>query len=259
MKQSAVVLLDHLGTRLKNLAYILSNPSYTMVRHGKGCAEIYQLLNKPWFPKNQIDLVIDIGANEGQFIHTALALVPNAPIIAFEPNPELAKKLKTTFEEYGTISIFSTALGSQPGVLPLNVSKFAPASSFLQPTVECLSEFPGTDVIRTIDVEINRLDDFVRQPDLGFAPHNNYLLKIDVQGYEMEVVKGAVGIYDRISTIVCELNIAHIYENQRPFEELFTFLREFNFHLVDIGSPIRSRSTNQVLYVDIAFKKLAKV
>ncbi|MFM6472585.1 MAG: hypothetical protein ACKPGH_03615, partial [Dolichospermum sp.] len=87
IKQFISQKLVNFGNRLANLGYLVSNPSYAQVRNGKGSADIYQLLNKKWFPKTDIKLVIDVGANEGQFIKTALALMPETKILAFEPNP----------------------------------------------------------------------------------------------------------------------------------------------------------------------------
>ena len=77
IKQFISQKLVNFGNRLANLGYLIANPSYTQVRNGRGSADIYRLLNKKWFPKTDIKLVIDIGANEGQFIKTSLALMPD--------------------------------------------------------------------------------------------------------------------------------------------------------------------------------------
>jgi hypothetical protein len=102
--------ISAIGNRLQNFGYCLVNPSYLKVRSGKGCADIYRLLNKNWFPKEKIHLVLDVGANEGQFINTSLALMPDVPIYSFEPNPNLTNKLQSKYSSLN-VKIFPIAIG----------------------------------------------------------------------------------------------------------------------------------------------------
>ena len=74
---------ENIGSRIANYGYLLNNSSYSQVRLGRGSADIYRLLNKNWFPKSKIECVLDVGANEGQFIRTSIALMPGVPIYAF--------------------------------------------------------------------------------------------------------------------------------------------------------------------------------
>lgn len=243
-------LLNRLGTRIQNYGYLLANPSYTNVRAGKGCAELYRLLNKTWFPSDKIQLVLDVGANEGQFIKTSLTLLPGVPVYAFEPNPDAMQILKNCDWNGEAVTLFPIALGSQQETLILNVSKFSPATSLLQNSTQLTSEFPETSTEKTINVDVERLDNVIQT--LGTSV-DNLLLKIDVQGFELEVLKGAVGAFKQILVIVCEVNLALLYEQQCTLDSILAFLQNHDYQLVDISNPVRSRTTEEALYVDLAF------
>lgn len=245
--------LIYWGHRLANLGYLLAYPSYAKVRGGRGSAEIYQLLNKKWFTKIEIKLVIDIGANEGQFIRTSLALMPNTSILAFEPNPisvqNLLQKANWNTEQ---VKIFSLGLGNSKDNLLLNVSKFSPASSLLKNSERLNQEFPDLLTEKIVDVKIDRLDNILKELDIPLCDRS-LLIKIDVQGFELEVLKGANTIFEKIAVIICEVNLSLLYENQSNFDEIIGFLYLNNFRLIDIGQPIRSRFNEEILYVDVAF------
>jgi FkbM family methyltransferase len=252
IKQFISQKLVNFGNRLANLGYLMANPSYAQVRNGKGSADIYQLLNKKWFPKTEIKLVIDIGANEGQFIRTSLALMPHTKILAFEPNPESVQKLQEANWDAIQVQIFTLALGSCQDYLPLNVAKFSPASSLLKNTQTNLQEFPSVLTEKVINVEIDRLDNIFKKLDISLC-NKSLLLKIDVQGFELEVLKGATELFEKIAVIVCEVNLTSFYEQQCSLNEIIFFLYHNNFRLIDIGQPIRSRVNEEILYVDLAF------
>lgn len=243
-------LLNELGNRIQNYGYLLANPSYKSVRAGKGAADLYRFLNKKWFPEEKIQLVLDVGANEGQFIRTSLALMPRVPIYAFEPNPSAIQTLQNCDWGAEIVTLFPIALGSQQETLTLNVSKFSPASSLLQNSNQLTSEFPETVPETTVNVDVKRLDAVIQT--LG-TPAANFLLKIDVQGFELEVLKGAVGVFDQILVIVCEVNLALLYEQQCTLESILAFLQNYHYQLIDIGQPVRSRTSEEALYVDLAF------
>ena len=138
--------------------------------------------------------------------------------------------------------------------MPLHLMKFSPATSLLRPTSLRIPDFPAAETEETIEVKVSRLDSVVRDHPLARKP---YLLKIDVQGFELEVLQGAADILPDVSAIVCEVNAVSFYEGQAGFEEIYGFVRQHNFKLVDIGEPIRNRNTGEVLYFDVAFLNMS--
>jgi FkbM family methyltransferase len=249
--------LIKLGSRISSLGYLLENPSYSQVRHGRGCADIYKLINKKWFPKTDIKIVIDVGANDGQFIRTSLALMPQAKILAFEPNPDSVQKLENGDWDTSNVKILPFALGDVSGNLPLNISCFSPASSLLKTSQSLATEFPEALTETIVIVKIERLDSVIEKlkldTDLSTIHCHHMLLKIDVQGFELEVLKGATKLFDRIAVIICEVNLAQLYEDQCAFDTIVNFLYKNGFRLIDIGESVRSRNNEEVLYVDLAF------
>lgn len=241
--------LERLGQQISAVGYILKNPGYAKVRRGGGARDLHRLLSKPWLRRHSIGTVLDVGANEGQFIKTARVLFPQASILAFEPNPRLTQSLQNVLPS-GTGAVCQIACGREAGTMPLHLMKFSPASSLLQPTSLRIPDFPPAETEETIEVKVDRLDSVVRSHALARKP---YLLKLDVQGYELEVLQGAVDILPDVSAIVCEVNAVPFYEGQAGFEDIYAFVRQHNFKLVDIGEPIRQSHSGEVLYFDAAF------
>ena len=241
--------LEKLGQQISAFGYILRNPGYAEVRRGGGARDLYRLLNKPWLQRLSIGTVLDVGANEGQFIKPARVLFPQASILAFEPNPRLTQSLQYLLPP-GTGAVCQIACGREAGTMPLHVMKFSPASSLLRPTSLQIPDFPAAETEESIEVEVDRLDFVVRNHALARKP---FLLKIDVQGFELQVLQGAVDILPDVSAIVCEVNAATFYEGQAGFEDIYAFVRQHNFKLVDIAEPIRNSDSGEVLYFDVAF------
>jgi FkbM family methyltransferase len=246
-------LLMKLGNRIVNLSYILENPSYQKVRNKNACPDLYKLLNKNWFPAKQIKTVLDVGTNEGQFMRTSLALLPNATVYGFEANPKIAKTININEFDSNKVKILNVACGSKRSTLPMYISKFSPSSSLLPIADDHIQEFPGTGTDEIINVPVERLDTIIQSLDL--KDQGSYFLKIDVQGYEMEVLEGATGILNETIVILCEVNIAPLYQNQCNLESILSFMNEHKFDLVDLGEPFRAKATQNLLYLDLVFLK----
>ena len=242
--------LEELGQRIANAGYILRNPGYARVRRDGGARDLYRLLRKPWLDSENIGTVLDVGANEGQFIHVAQSLFPRASILAFEPNPDLVSRLQNLVGSSDKSRVFQIACGREMATMPLHLTTFPPSSSLLRPTSLRIPDFPPVESERSIDVRVERLDRIVSE----HGPlRKSYLLKIDVQGYELEVLEGASGILPDIAVVLFEANVAPFYDRQANFEELYAFMRRHHFKLADIGEPIRAPRTGDVLYFDAAF------
>lgn len=245
-------LFEKIGQRISALGYVWQHPSYTEVRHKEGARDLFRLLNKPWLRPESIGTVLDVGANEGQFIKVAQVLFPQASILAFEPNPHLAGSLQSLLSARGNGAVLPIACGRESATMPLHLTQFSPAASLLRPTALHIPGFPSLKTEETIEVKVERLDHAVQASPLGRPPH---LLKIDVQGFELEVLQGSIGILPDVAVILCEVNAVPFYAGQAGFEQIYGFLHQHNFRLVDIGEPIRAQATGEVLYFDVAFLK----
>jgi FkbM family methyltransferase len=242
--------LEGFGHRISTLGYIFKNPGYARLRRSGGARDLYRLLNKPWLRAEGIGTVLDVGANEGQFIKVARALFPEARVLAFEPNPRVIHRLQDLLSSSGKDAVFPIACGRETATKPLHLATFGPATSLLHPTSLRIPDFPAVETKESISVQVERLDRLVSGH--GSAP-KPYLLKIDVQGFELEVLQGTFGIMPDIAAIVCEVNLVPFYEGQASFEDIYAFMRQHDFKLADIAEPIRAPDNGEILYFDVAF------
>jgi len=202
--------------------------------------------------RQRITAVLDVGANEGQAAVAFRALFPQAEIHSFEPQPEPGKRLRERFAQDARVHLHAIACGSESAVLPLQVAEFSPASSLLK---SCAlggetSDVPAVNQNSTIKVPVERLDQY---GPLRNLPAGSWLLKLDVQGFELEVLRGAEGLLPNVEFIICEVLLADFYENQTKAEDIFAFLRARGFVPIDFDDPIRAARSQQTLYLDVAF------
>jgi FkbM family methyltransferase len=171
-----------------------------------------------------VETIIDIGANNGQFLKVSHHFFPKAFIYSFEPIPKLFQRLKR-FESQN-IKVFNIALGNSIGKFDFHLNSYSHVSSFLNISKE--NKTYPQDSIETIQVKQDTLDNLSKS--LGIKGVT--LLKLDVQGFEMEVLKGGANtIKAYVNYIIVEANFVNLYENQPTFTELNHHLNELGFEL----------------------------
>lgn len=133
--------------------------------------------------------MLDIGANVGDFVECCLAYQPWAIIHSFEPLPDCYQTLHHKFLSYARVFIENKAVGCKESELSINVSQFSEASSFLKQTKVLKDGLYGIDfsIKQKLTVPVIKLSDYIKENGL----ESIRLLKIDTQGFELEVLKGA--------------------------------------------------------------------
>jgi len=169
--------------------------------------------------------VVDVGANVGQFSLLVRALHADAMSVAFEPLPDAAARYRQVFADDKRVVLHEAAVSPERGTATMHISASADSSSLL-PISDRQSElFPGTEEVGTADVEVGPLDAFVAG-ELVTAPA---MLKIDVQGFELEVLRGSVSLLAAFDYVYVEASFEALYEDQALFDDVAAFLKEQGF------------------------------
>jgi FkbM family methyltransferase len=168
--------------------------------------------------------VIDVGANKGQFSVVARYLFPNAQIHAFEPLERERRNYQSVVA--APVYLRPVALGEEKGNAEFFVTSRADSSSLLAPGKGQESAY-GVALSSTTTVYVDRLENVISSKDL-VAP---VLLKLDVQGAELQVLRGAEKLLPQIDEIYCEVSFVELYERQPVASAIVSFLHLQGFTL----------------------------
>jgi len=174
-----------------------------------------------------IRTVLDVGANRGQFALAARRCFPDARIVSFEPLPGPAGIFGRVFSRDPGVILHRAAIGPEADETVIHVSARDDSSSLLPITAVQDRLFPGTGEVGTQTVRVGRLGDFVTGDDI--VPPA--LLKLDVQGFELEALKGCEELLHRFGWVYAECSFVELYEGQALADEVIAWLREHGFLL----------------------------
>jgi FkbM family methyltransferase len=177
--------------------------------------------------------LVDVGANDGDFIRAVTRLAAPAAAIAFEPLPACAQSLRPLIESLPAGQLHQVAVGASSGEVELNCTGDSRMSSVLSPQTGIHASYREGDhkIARKLKVRMVRLDDHIA-PNIRIG-----LLKVDVQGYELEVLRGATRTLDQTEALLIEINYTPHYEGAAGFEEVHEFLRAAGFLLYGVSAP----------------------
>jgi FkbM family methyltransferase len=205
------------------LLRLLARPGYWRgLRFGVGATIEHAPVIRALRPAN----VVDVGANVGQFSLLAATLCPNARIIAFEPMPDAAATYRKLFAGNARVTLHQLAIAADSGEATLHVSARADSSSLLPIGEGQTTVFPGTEEVGAMQIETAPLDAVLKPEDI-VSPA---LMKIDLQGYELEVLRGSAALLPRFDHIYVEASFVPLYEGQPLYDEVASFLKEHGFH-----------------------------
>ncbi len=177
--------------------------------------------------------VVDVGANRGQFALVARKYFPDARIDSFEPLEEPADRFQALFNNDQFTHLHRLAIGRNEGKVTIHISNRDDSSSLLPITDTQSVLFPGTAECATRMIDVAPLSDII-SVDLIQEPA---LLKIDVQGFEMEVLRGCEGLLNRFQYIYVECSFVELYSGQAFAGEVIAFLQDRNFVLDGVYNP----------------------
>ncbi len=200
-----------------------------------------------------IDLIIDVGANSGQYAKSSRADMGfKGRIISFEPISEVFSDLERISKNDKNWDVFNFALGDVNGSEKINISKNSHSSSLLTMLDSHLRAAPESVYIGSEIIEIKTLDSVFE--DLC-SVNKNIFLKIDTQGYESRVLRGAENILSSIDTIQLEMSLVPLYEGELTFIDMCQYLYEKGYTLIGLESGFGDHLSGQLLQVDGIFHR----
>lgn len=236
---------------IDDVLFLLTNPRLIRwVPHGLQI-QPNRSYRAPWIHELNIDTILDIGANVGQAAINFCTLFPAAQVHSFEPIPDCFAQLKRVATAFSNLSVHNFALGNETGQIDFHQNAYSPASSILTMSDDHIRSYPKTTESSIISVPIRRLDDVGAK--LNLSDQNRMLVKIDVQGYEKNVLAGGAQVIKQARMIVVETSIRSLYEGDSSFRELYYTLSDYGFDYHGSLEQLIDPKTGAVLQQDAIF------
>jgi FkbM family methyltransferase len=242
-----VNLSRELPRKGRKLMSLVREPAFRApLRHGVAATVEHSVV--PF--RDDYRVVIDVGAGRGQFAVFALRRFPRARIISFEPLPVSLHTAERAVGRSSRLELRQLAIGSSSGTATIHVTADADSSSLRRPTSEQTTRFPGTDDVGVHEVEVTTLDDALS------VLEDPVLLKLDLQGGELDALRGAEHLLSSVATVFAECSFVELYEGQALADEVICHLRERGFTLRGVFSPTFG-SDGTCVQADLLFESLS--
>jgi FkbM family methyltransferase len=194
--------------------------------------------------------IIDVGAHHGQFALLARRRYPSATLYCIEPLTEARARLERIFMNDDNVVIIAVAAADSRAETDFHVSRASDSSSLLPITNRYTTAFPGTERAAVARVRTERLDELLDSDSL----RRPVLLKIDVQGAELAVLRGAERLLCCIDEVFVECSFVEFYEEQPLIDDVVRHLHERAFRLSGIYSVVYD-GEGRCLQADLLFTR----
>lgn len=204
-----------------------------------------------------INLIVDVGANKGQFAESMFSSGYKGTIISFEPLPDACKILNEKSKSYNGKWIIAapTALSNVNGSTEFNYFSSDAMSSLLDPSDTMARNVANVAVKEKIKVELNLLSEILWET--AKLPPQEFALKIDTQGSELQVLKGAEKLFKFSRLVQFETSTDPNYQEQPYYFELDNYMRDFGFKLIDLEPGYRNATNGKMLEFDTIYENIA--
>lgn len=198
----------------------------------------------------EIDTVVDVGANIGQFASSLRAVGYRGRIVSFEPLADAYLELRHAAERDGEWYTANVALGDNNGTATINRSANSYSSSILEMTRAHSDAAPDSAYIDAKRIEIITLSDAVQ--NYHIEPRRS-LLKVDTQGYEYPVLHGSEAVAREFAMMKLELSLVELYRGQMLYQEMLEYMEKLGFELCGIEEGFVDRQSGRMLQFDGTF------
>lgn len=178
--------------------------------------------------------VVDIGANRGQFALAARQWAPKARVISFEPLNHPVALFRRVFAGDDQVILHQSAIGPESMRQEMHVSARDDSSSLLPISSLQSALFPGTEEASTTEVHVAPLAEFVSADDLQMPA----MLKLDVQGFEFDALRGCESLLERFDWVYCECSFVELYSGQKLAWEVIDWLSARGFCLMGMFNAV---------------------
>jgi len=210
------------------------------------------------FSQLHIDLVLDVGANTGQFARQCRAAGYRGKILSFEPSAAAHAALLRSAASDPLWSVADrVALGATNGETEINIAVNSYSSSILPMLDAHLSAAPNSAYLQKEKVPLRRLDDVLTDLLVATTSGHTIFLKLDVQGYESHVLAGATQLLTQTIALQLEMSLLPLYEGETLMPQMYANLTAQGFDLWDLEPSFRDPATGRLLQVDGIFTRSA--
>jgi FkbM family methyltransferase len=200
------------------------------------------------FERRKIDLVLDVGANEGQYGMQLRNDGYRGEIISFEPLPGAYQKLYSKTELDAKWTARNLALGANDAKHTMQITQNGVSSSLLKVARPVIEYLPECEVIANHIVVVNRLDS---ELDPQKLKHRSIHLKIDVQGFELAVLDGAAELVPLCGSFEIEASLSEMYEDQSLLPEMLMRLQQLGATIIGVFPQLHHPANGNLLQVDL--------
>jgi FkbM family methyltransferase len=228
---------------------VVRTPELAALRRQR-CSFVFVQRRLALLAHHGIDLLLDVGANRGQYAGTMRGRGYTGRIVSFEPVASAFAGLSARAEGDPDWRVENYALGDTPGRGRINVSANSCSSSLLEMLPEHARVAPDSVYVGEEEIEIRTLDEVFAG---GFPPGARPFLKLDTQGFERKVLEGARSILDSILGVQIEMSLVPLYRGGALLPEMLDYLQERGFLLELLEPGFSDPQSGRLLQVDGVF------
>jgi FkbM family methyltransferase len=215
----------------------------------------YDVHNHRWRLNNLLTqcgvaVVLDVGANEGNFGRELRELGFRGQIVSFEPLVDAYQRLASAADRDGNWTAVNIGLGDRDEERALHIAANSQSSSFLAMEIAHTGAAPESAFTGKSMATIRRLDGILSEYCL---PSTRAFLKVDAQGFEWRVMEGAARVLDRVPLVQLECSLVPLYQDAEVIEGLIGHMRGLGYDPVDLRPTFRHANSYHLMQIDVLF------